>query len=375
MKNIIFFLVIPIVIIAAGFGYRYFAVGEPNEKVYIAVEGDGKIAVLDPAAGKIINTIDLTVEHGGDIMHYAPHNVQVSPDMKTVWVTANAGGHQDHASAIMPRALAHGEEESGEDVDEIVVIDTRYDRIIKRIPIGAGVHLAHVVLTPDGFFALVTAQIQGMIYKINTKTFVIENRLLMPVAKTNGSQEPHGIRVSPDGSSAYIAGLKGKSMGIFDLKSDTISAIPLGGAAVATGVTPDGKIAMASLYDTKQLALYFPETKEVKTIQLPASAKGPVQMYPTGDSKFVYLADQGYYFDAPESEWVYKIDLQKMEVAKEIKAGRGPHGVAMSPDGERVYITNLLSGDVSVVGTAEDKEINRIKVGKEPNGISVWIKK
>lgn len=375
MRSVVIFAVISIIILVAGFGHRYFAIGEPMEKVYVAVEGESKIVAFDPKTNKIISTIDLAVEHRGGKLPYAPHNVQVSPDMKTIWVTANAGNHQDHVSAIMPRARAHGDEGGGGDSDEIVVIDARYDSIIKRIPVGVGVHLAHVVLTQDSFFAYATAQMQGMIYKINTKTFIIEKRIPMLVAKVSGPQEPHGMRVSPDGLLAYIAALKGKSLGILDLKTDMISIIPLGGKAVQAGITPDGKIAMVSLYDTKQLALYYPETRTTKNISLPVSSKGPIQMFPTPDSKFAYLADQGYYFGQPESEWVYKVDLRKFEVVKEIKAGKGPHGVAVSHDGARVYVTNLLSGDVSVISTASDTEISRIKVGKEPNGISVWIKK
>jgi len=33
-----------------------------------------------------------------------------------------------------------------------------------------------------------------------------------------------------------------------------------------------------------------------------------------------------------------------------------------------------LSGDVSVIDTARDEEVKTIKVGKEPNGISIWYK-
>lgn len=375
MKKILLFIVIAAGVIGAGFAYRYFA-PQPNEKIYVAVEGESKVAVFDPAANKIITAIDLSVEHKGGKLPYAPHNVQVSPDTKTVWVTANAGAHREHASILFPGVLAHGNEEEGEEPDEVIVINPKTDKIVKRIPVGPGLHLAHVVLTPDSSFALVTAQNEDAVYKINARTFEIAKKIFMPPSQINsGPQEPHGIRVSPDGSVAYIAILKGKGLGILDLRNDNIAIVPLGGLAVQTGVMPDGKFAVASLYDTKQLAVYSIESKELKTVQLPESAKGPIQMHTTPDSKFVYLADQGYYFNQPASEWVYKIDLEKLEVVKEIKAGQGPHGVAISEDGARVYVTNLLSGDISVIDTATDEEVSRIKVGKEPNGVSVWVKR
>ena len=106
---------------------------------------------------------------------------------------------------------------------------------------------------------------------------------------------------------------------------------------------------------------------------LPQGAKGPIQMYSTPDSQFIYLADQGYYFEQPASDLVYKIDLLAGIVVKEIKAGSAPHGVVVSPDGAFVYVTNLLSNDVSVIDTATDTEVGRIPVGKEPNGVSFWV--
>lgn len=368
MKRILFYIIVIASILGIGFVYRYFA-PQPNEKVYVAVEGESKIVAFDPKTRKIVSTIDLSVEHEGGKLPYAPHNVQVSSDMKTVWATANAGKHQDHAFLSAPSAFAHGNDDAGEEPDEVVVIDPQTDKIIKRVPVGIGLHLAHIVLTPDGKYAYVTAQTAGIIYKINTSTFAVEKEVAFPT-----DSEPHGIRISPNGSSAYIAMLKGKALGIIDLKTDAVAIVPLEGAAVQSGVTPDGKYAVASLYDTKKLAVYDVATRSISYIDLPQNAKGPIQMYATPDSKFIYLADQGYYFSQPSGNQVYKIELSTAKVVKEITAGNAPHGVVVSPDGKFVYVTNLLGGDVSIISTATDEEIGRIKVGKEPNGISIWIK-
>ncbi|KKS38323.1 MAG: hypothetical protein A3G49_06120 [Candidatus Sungbacteria bacterium RIFCSPLOWO2_12_FULL_41_11] len=369
-KNLIFFLIV-IGIFAAGLGYRYLSVSGVAQKIYVAVEGDGKIAVIDQNTRKVIRNIDLSTDHEGGKLFFAPHNVQVSPDQKSVWVTANVGDHQDHAAFFVEQVLAHGEEEEetiGEP-DEVIVINPENDRIVKRIQIKAGIHLAHVVLTPDSKLAYATAQEESVIYKIDALTYEIVKRI-----EAAEKSEPHGIRISSDGLFLYAAMLAGKSLGIVDLKTDTFSEIPLGGQAVQTGVTPDGKFVVVSLYDTKQLAVYSVETKSLSFVKLPESSMGPIQMYPTPDSKFIYLADQGYYFEQPSSQWVYKIELASGRVVKEVKAGSAPHGVVVSNDGNFVYVTNLLSDDVSVIDTAKDEEVGRIKVGKFPNGISTWTK-
>lgn len=169
-----------------------------------------------------------------------------------------------------------------------------------------------------------------------------------------------------------VAMMGGKALGVLDLRTKEMKLVPLGGAAVQAGVTPDNKVALASLYDTKRLALYFPDSDRLEFVPLPAAAKGPVQMYPAPDGRHVYLTDQGYYFDQPTSEWVYRVDLATRRVAAEIKVGQAPHGIVVSDDGDFAYTTNLAGGDVSVIDTAAGQEVARIPVGKAPNGISLW---
>ena len=139
-----------------------------------------------------------------------------------------------------------------------------------------------------------------------------------------------------------------------------------------TGVTPDGKYALASVYEAKSLAVYDIASGTLRYVDLPKEAKGPVQIYPTPDSRFVFVADQGYYFDQPTGNLVYKIDLKEMKVVQTISAGSAPHGVVVSKDGALVYATNLLSDDVSVIDIKMGREVKRIKVGDMPNGISIW---
>lgn len=345
---------------------------ELTEKAYVAVEGEGKIAVIDTQNKVVVKRIDLSSNGNMGEVSFMPHNVQVAPNGKTVWVTANAMEEMSHAQNSLfsiPKAYADEGDENAMTEDEAIVIDPRTDAIIKRIPLGLGLHLSHVALTPDSKYAIVASQEKNLVYKINTITYAIEKQVTL--AENSG---PHGLRISPDGKTAYIAMLSGKNMGVLDIATLAVRYVPLNGAVVQTGVTPDGKYVVASVYDTKSLAIYSTQTKQVSYVKLPAEAKGPVQMYPTPDSKFIYLADQGYYFNQPNSQFVYKVDMAEMKVVKEIKAGAAPHGAVVSQDGSFVYITNLLSDDVSIIDTKTDSEIVRLPIGKQPNGISLWSK-
>src|SRR3989344_5181887 len=366
-------------------------VAEASQKVYAAVEEDGKIAVINPE-NQAVKYIDLSQTVNGTDTHYAPHNVQVAPDGRTVWVTGNAAGEHQHGTSplnrlknlagqlsLFKKVLAHGDEEampaqddspmraSGPVQDEVIVIDASTDKIIKRIGLGQGLHLAHVALTLDSQFAFVTAQEKDLIFKINGSTYGVEQQY-----SVKAGSGPHGLRVAPDSVAVYIANSTGKSLGVLDIASGSLSYIPLEGQAVQTGVTADGKYVVASIYDTKSLAVDSPAAKKLSYLNLPAESKGPIQMYPTPDSRYVYLADQGYYFNQPTSSSVYKIDLVELKVVTTIKTGQAPHGVAGSKDGRRAYVTNLQDGNVSAIDTSRDIVVWSVKVGAQPNGISIW---
>jgi YVTN family beta-propeller protein len=48
-----------------------------------------------------------------------------------------------------------------------------------------------------------------------------------------------------------------------------------------------------------------------------------------------------------------------------------PFGVAVTPDGSKVYVTNLLSNTVSVIATATNTVSATIAVGDHPEGVAV----
>lgn len=339
---------------------------KPNhaaEKLYVALEEDGRVAVIDTSDNSLLGSIDLTEKKGDKTVRYSAHNVQVAPDGQTVWVTANFTGLKDHEE--QPTI----EEENKSEVfpDQVVIIDPQKDTITKRISIGPDQHLAHVVVTRDGNKVYVTAQETGVVYQINSTTFTIDTQYAF-----EKDSQPHGLRLSADDTVAYVALIGAKGMGIIDISTGKVSKLPLTGSAVQTAIIPNSQYIAASVYDTKQVAFYHPIAKELFYVSLPPEAEGPVQLYPTPDGKYLYVADQGYYFGKPTSDYVYKIDIEQQQVIGKIQAGAAPHGAVVSTDGKRAYITNLLSGDVSLIDTSTDKEVTRITVGKMPNGVSLW---
>src|SRR5262245_51221150 len=68
---------------------------------------------------------------------------------------------------------------------------------------------------------------------------------------------------------------------------------------------------------------------------------------------------------------VFKVDKDANVKIAEIKVGREPWCVAITPDDEKAYVTNMASGTVSVISTYRKKVIETIRVGTEPFGCAL----
>lgn len=60
-----------------------------------------------------------------------------------------------------------------------------------------------------------------------------------------------------------------------------------------------------------------------------------------------------------------------MSITATIPVGNGPLGMAISPNGLRVYVTNFGSGSVSVIDTTTNTVTATVKVGSGPRGVEV----
>jgi YVTN family beta-propeller protein len=65
------------------------------------------------------------------------------------------------------------------------------------------------------------------------------------------------------------------------------------------------------------------------------------------------------------------IAMATNEVIATIPVGSEPGGVAVTPDGSKVYVANSLSNTVSAIATATNTVIATIPVGANPFGVAV----
>ena len=83
-----------------------------------------------------------------------------------------------------------------------------------------------------------------------------------------------------------------------------------------------------------------------------------------------YITNQGVYPNF--SNKVTVIDTTTNKVVTTIDVGLAPAGVAVTPDGRKVYVANrAVSGTVSVIDTATNAVSATVAVGSNPVGIAI----
>ncbi len=311
-------------------------------RVYVANEEGGSVSIINLQDSLKNNSVDLS-DSGKMFM---AHNVQVAPNGKTVWVTA------------VPM------DSTG--MDQLVVIDVNTGVIKNRVQLGKELHVAHVVLDDESKFAFVTAKESNQVIQVDATTYKVVKKFDL-----GAGHSPHGLRYA--NGKLYVANMDAKSISIINIVDGKIINIPLGGVVVQTAITQNGKFAFASLYDTKEIIRYDLQSSDIKRILLPVGAQGPIQLYATPDSKLLFVADQGELMDRPVSNKVYVIDVATANVISTITVGKKAHGVTVSNDGTKVYVTNSIDNTVSVIDVSTQKVTATIPVGKGPNGISYWF--
>jgi YVTN family beta-propeller protein len=118
----------------------------------------------------------------------------------------------------------------------------------------------------------------------------------------------------------------------------------------------------------------------------PGVSRGaPVEAAYTSDGRYAYVSNYSMYgsgfgpegsdscrpADGYDDSYVYRIDTRTFAIDQVIAVGAVPKYVAVTPDDEKVLVTNWCSWDLSVIDAAGAKEERRIPIGRYPRGVTV----
>ena len=308
-------------------------------RVYVPNIVSNDVYVIDPASLKVVDRFRVGVN---------PQHVVPSWDLKTLWVANNA--ENTAKGSLTPIDPATGKPGKAIPVDDpynmyftpdgksAIVVAEAYKRLDFRDPQSMALQsslptpecggINHADFSIDGRYAIFTCEFSKSLAKID----FVERKVIGYLKLSKGGM-PQDIRVSPDGKLFYVADMMAD--GVFVIDGDAFKEIGF----VATG-------------------------------------KGTHGLYPSRDGRKLYVANRGSNkihgsARGPGSVSVIDFATNKVDATWPIPGGGSPDMGNVSADGTKLWLSGRYDNVVYVFDTTSGA-VEKIAVGKEPHGLTVW---
>lgn len=308
-------------------------------RVYVPNRAANQVSVIDPTTMQVIDRFTVGIH---------PQHVVPSWDLKTLWVTNTAEGRTD--GSLTPIDPNTGRPGTAIPVDDpynmyfspdgksAIVVAEAYKRLDFRdpqtmamqgsvsTPECAGIN--HGDFSIDGTYAIFTCEFGGALVKID-----MVNRKVIGYLKLSGGGMPQDIRISPDGSTFFVAEMQRSGIYLIDPESFTEKSF------------------------------------------LPVST-GTHGLYPSRDGTKLYVANRGSTrIGGPPkgngSVSVMDFATATIEATWPVPGGGSPDMGGVSADGRTLWLSGRYDNVVYAINTTTG-EYTIIPVGTEPHGLAIW---
>jgi YVTN family beta-propeller protein len=301
-------------------------------RAYVTNNSDNTVSIIDTATHSVIATVPVGL---------GPAAVAVTPNGRFAYVAnqrsisvISAASNTVVATVPLessPSAIAMNPNGASVYVTSassgIFVIDTATNTVVNAIDVRFPIDLA---IAPSGDLGYVThSSVVNGITVINTATSSVVTNIPLPVDITIAAT------VSPNGAFVYVTCLSvstGSKLAVIDTATNNVVAlVPLPGTfAQGVVISPDGAFA------------YVPNNG------------GGVCCGGGGTTSSFSVIDTA----------------TNTEVAR-LFAGSSPFGIAITPDGAFVYVTDLFDNTVKVISTANNSVVAILQVGNFPQSVAI----
>ncbi len=305
-------------------------------RLLVAQKDDRSLAIVDPAAGKVITSV---AEDG-----VTGHEVVASPDGRLAYVPiyGNSGVGQP-----------------GTDGQTMVVIDIAQQKVVGTVDFGHPVRPHMPIFGPKNGLLYVTTELDHTVTIIDPKTLKILGSI------PTGQPESHMLAISHDGRHGYTANVGPGTVSVLDMDArKTIKVIPISSNTQRISISKDDRWVFTADQTKPRLVVIDTAANTVaKWVQMAGTGYGSA---PTPDGRWLLVA-------LPDVNKVAVIDLETMKQARTIDVPAYPQETLVSPDGKTAYVSCMSADQVAEIDLASWKVTRVISTGKKTDGLA-WAK-
>ena len=348
------------------------AVAPDGRRVYIVCEGTEELVVADPAARSIVARVPVG---------RAPRGIALSPGGARIYVAnswADTVTEIDAASLRVTRTLSAGFEPTGLSLDasghalyvanrisnDVSVIDLSTGNEVRRLAAGRGasyvavngsrVYVTHIYPNPGRH----RTPTESEITEIDAEHQTVDER-----PRLHNAAGVFHIALSPDGRLGLAAEIRPKNL------------IPLAhvehgwafGDSLAVFGDDVGGVVQLPLDELERyfsLPFGVAIAPDKSKAYLSSSAGDEIAIL---DLKRLVAAARSPERDALAND----LSASARYVTARVPVGRNPRGIALSPDGSKLYVANRLDDTVSILDTASARITATLELGG-PTVMTPW---
>jgi DNA-binding beta-propeller fold protein YncE len=308
-------------------------------RVYVPELRSNAVAVIDPDTHKVLGHFAVGVN---------PQHIVPAWDLQTLWVTNNSERRNDGSlTPIDPKTGKPGAPIAVDDPYNMyflpdgsaaIVVAEAHQRLDFRDPHTMALRgslavpgckgINHADFSIDGRYAIFTCEFTAALAKID-----LVHRQVAGMLTLKGGGMPQDIRIAPDGAVFFVADMMAD--GVFVIDGERF--VQLG--RIATGVGAHG------LYPSRDGTQLYVSNRGSNKVHGARHGKGSVSV----------------------------IDFATRRVIKTwpIPGGGSPDMGNVSADGRQLWLSGRFDDEVYVFDT-DRGTVDRIPVGLEPHGLTVW---
>jgi YVTN family beta-propeller protein len=173
----------------------------------------------------------------------------------------------------------------------------------------------------------------------------LEKKTVVAALSDRGMQSPDGCAVSPDSKKLYSVDQEAAAVFVFSLESkQMVTKIAVGKEPRRAIFSPDGKRLLVSNAHSDNLSVIDPATDEVvKTVK---TGTEPRDMTYSPDGKLLAVG-------LINDDCVQFFKADNLEPKQQVGVVRSPQHMEFSPDGQRLYVVGKLTDDIGIVHITE----------------------